>query len=79
MCRYQFLRPAHVGFLQMIGCVYLNCCSVGSCSVKQSMHLNCPVTSSGRTSDVRVTVPAISGQGLGKDPEGYSTERFPHG
>jgi hypothetical protein len=47
------------GFLHMIGSVYLNCCSCGSCSVKHSRHVKWPMTSSGRTSDVRVTTPVM--------------------
>jgi hypothetical protein len=39
---------------------YLNSCSTSLTTVPQSPHLNEPNKSSGRTSDVRVTVPEIA-------------------
>mmetsp|Transcript_28823 Transcript_28823/g.71141 ORF Transcript_28823/g.71141 Transcript_28823/m.71141 type:complete len:208 (-) Transcript_28823:131-754(-) len=52
-----FMRLAHVALRQMAGVVYRHCCSTSGHSVPHSMHLKLPSSSSGRTSDVRVTVP----------------------
>ena len=48
-------RLTHVGFLHLIGCVYLNCWATGSDCAWQSLQLKTPWRSSGRTSVVRVT------------------------
>src|SRR5258706_16313974 len=53
---HAFLFP-HVGLGQMRGSVYLNCCSTSLTRPPQFAHSNAPYMSSGRTSDVRVTVP----------------------
>ena len=52
------VRLTHDGFLHLIGCVYLNCCATGSEMVPHISHWKKPCRSSGRTSDVRVTVAA---------------------
>src|SRR5436190_21555965 len=53
-------RLLQVGFEQISGSVYLNCCStLRSIPVTHSLHWNVPTSNSGRTSDVRVTVPPM--------------------
>jgi hypothetical protein len=54
--KFHPLTLSQAGFLHMIGLVYLNCCSTLSAVVPHSWHANVPKSSSGRTSDVRVTV-----------------------
>ena len=51
-----FLFP-HVSLRQMDGSVYRHCCSTLGTKQPHSPHLKHPKSSSGRTSDVRVTVP----------------------
>jgi hypothetical protein len=51
------VRLAQPAMLQSSGSVYLNCCLTPSARVPQSMQVKTPSTSSGRTSEVRVTVP----------------------
>lgn len=53
------LLLAQTGFLQMFGCVYLNCCSTSLITVWQSRHRKVPLTSSGWTGWVRTTCPLI--------------------
>lgn len=53
------LLLAQTGFLQMFGCVYLNCCSTSLITVWQSRHRKVPLTSSGCTGWVRTTCPLI--------------------
>ena len=48
-----------MGFGHMIGSVYRNCCSTSRTLALHSMQVKVPNRSSGRTSDVRVTVPEI--------------------
>ena len=52
-----FMRFPHCALRQMAGVVYRHCCSTSGTRVSHSAHLNAPKSSSGRTSDVRVTVP----------------------
>lgn len=57
--RRNLLLLAQTGFLQMLGCVYLNCCSTSFITVWQSRHRKVPLTSSGWTGWVRTTCPLI--------------------
>ncbi len=52
-------RLAHTGFLQMVGCVYLNCCSTSLMTDWQSRQRKVPLTSSGCTGWVRTTWPLM--------------------
>ena len=47
----------HDAFLHLTGSEYLNCCSTGSERAPHNSHWKTATRSSGRTSDVRVTVP----------------------
>src|SRR5699024_6507864 len=49
----------HVGLGHCAGSVYLKLCSTSLTWVLHSLQINVPNASSGRTSDVRVTVPDI--------------------
>lgn len=52
-------RLAHTGFLQIVGCVYLNCCSTSLMTDWQSRQRKVPLTSSGCTGWVRTTWPLM--------------------
>mmetsp|Transcript_34112 Transcript_34112/g.79905 ORF Transcript_34112/g.79905 Transcript_34112/m.79905 type:complete len:230 (+) Transcript_34112:2192-2881(+) len=51
------VRLGHAEFLHLLGSVYLYCCNTGSEMVLHSSHRKTPDVNSGRTSEVRVTVP----------------------
>jgi hypothetical protein len=53
------LRLLQVMLGQTLGSVYLNCCSTSRIEVRHSWQTKVPKTSSGRTSEVRVTVPEM--------------------
>lgn len=50
---------AQTGFLQIVGCVYLNCCSTSLTTDWQSIQRNVPLTSSGCTGWVLTTCPVM--------------------
>jgi hypothetical protein len=48
---------SQLSVVHFFGSVYLNCCTISLLSLPQVRHLNTPTFNSGRTSEVRVTVP----------------------
>lgn len=57
--RRKRLRLLHTGLRQMLGWVYLNCCSTSLIIPWQSKHRKVPLTSSGWTGWVRTTCPLM--------------------
>lgn len=57
--RRKRLRLLHTGLRQMLGWVYLNCCSTSFITPWQSKHRKVPLTSSGWTGWVRTTWPLM--------------------